>query len=44
MKKEEKWIQKTVKNLPYCECLDKRFAGTQCEIGKIYFWFGLKLK
>jgi hypothetical protein len=33
-----------VKNLPYCECLDKRFAGTQCEIGKIYFWFGLNLK
>ena len=22
-----------VKNLPYCECQDKRFAGTQCEIG-----------
>ncbi len=27
-----------LKNIPYCECPDKRFTGTQCEKGKIKDW------
>ncbi len=22
------------RDIPYCECTDKRYTGTQCEIGK----------